>query len=445
MRDEARTDVIVIGGGVAGLAAAGELRRNGLSVTLLEARDRLGGRVFTIHPRNWGVPVELGAEFIHAGNDALWRRIRGHRLRKRRVPPRHWLWQDGRLELIDDLATRIENVTGEIKPRRMLGWSFADFMRGCGKEFDPSDRALAVGFVEGFQAASQQQMSVSALADETLDDEEQFQLPGGYDELLRVLVANARGPHVKTRCRSPVRRIKWEKQRVLVLVGRKTFRAAVAVITLPLGVWRAPAKARGRVEFSPVLKSKKATVARMGVGQVTRVTLRLDSRRWQALLPASLRRHARGGFGFIHSGVKGVPVWWSLSGAPVLTGWAGGPAAVRLAGRSEREIFETALRSLSEIFGVSMKNLRAAVRAWETHNWSRDPFSRGAYSFTVAGQDAAAERLRAPVKDTLFFAGEATADGEEVGTVHGALASGLRAAQEVVDVLRTRTKPGRKK
>jgi monoamine oxidase len=77
------------------------------------------------------------------------------------------------------------------------------------------------------------------------------------------------------------------------------------------------------------------------------------------------------------------------------------------------------------------------VVAWETHNWSRDPFSRGAYSFITAGHEDAAKKLREPVQHTLFMAGEATADSEEIGTVHGALASGLRAAKEVGAALRT--------
>ena len=87
------------------------------------------------------------------------------------------------------------------------------------------------------------------------------------------------------------------------------------------------------------------------------------------------------------------------------------------------------------MFGISKREIRERVIAWETHNWSRDPFSRGAYSFISAGHEDAAKTLREPVQDTLFFAGEATADGEEVGTVHGALASGLRAAAEAGNAL----------
>jgi monoamine oxidase len=174
----------------------------------------------------------------------------------------------------------------------------------------------------------------------------------------------------------------------------------------------------------------------MGLGQVMRLALRFDGRRWRALLPPALRRHAHAGFGFIHSRVDGVPVWWAMSRLPVLTGWAGGPAAIRLARCTKRGVLKHAVASLSRIFSVSKETLRGCVIGCESHNWTRDPFSRCAYSFTAAGQEKAAAQLRRPVQRTLFFAGEATADGEEVGTVHGALASGLRAAREAVPALR---------
>jgi monoamine oxidase len=127
-----------------------------------------------------------------------------------------------------------------------------------------------------------------------------------------------------------------------------------------------------------------------------------------------------------------VPVWWSLTTAPVLTGWAGGPAAIALARRSDEQVFHRALRTLGVLLGTRAARLQAAVRDWRVHRWERDPFSRGAYSFTAAGQDEASKTFRRPVQATLFFAGEATADGEEVGTVHGALSSGVRAAKEVI-------------
>jgi monoamine oxidase len=190
------------------------------------------------------------------------------------------------------------------------------------------------------------------------------------------------------------------------------------------------------VTFVPELKARQKIIRAMGVGQVIRLSMRFDARRWPAILPAGLRRDARGGLGFIHSRLEGVPVWWALSSAPVVTGWAGGPAAAKLATGTKRRVFEKALGSLGRLLGKSKAELRGAVAAWETHNWSQDPYSRGAYSFIVAGHEDAAEKIREPIQNTLFFAGEATADGEEAGTVHGALASGVRAAKEAVAALR---------
>ncbi|MES2693328.1 MAG: NAD(P)/FAD-dependent oxidoreductase [Verrucomicrobiota bacterium] len=429
------TDVIVIGGGVAGLAAAGALGREGWRVVLLEARGRLGGRIFTARPKGWSGAVELGAEFVHSGNRELWGRLKKHRIATRQVPGRHWLWREGRIELVDDLAERIARVTDEIQPRKMRGWSFADFMRGRAESFAADDRTLAEGFVEGFQAAPQRQMSAVALKGETLDDAEQFVVPGGYDRLVEGLERELPRKRVTVVRGATVTRVAWLPHEVMVRASGQDFVARAAVITLPLGVLQAKSPQRGAVRFEPELREKRKLIAKMGVGQVMRIAVRCEVRRWRALLPPELRNAARGGIGFIHSQLEGMPVWWSMGSAPVLTGWAGGPAARALRGLSDAAIFERALASLAKMLGVSKIGLRGTVADWQLHNWMRDPFSRGAYSFTAAGQDDAAERLREPVRGTLFFAGEATADGEEIGTVHGALASGLRAAEEVCGCL----------
>jgi len=96
---------------------------------------------------------------------------------------------------------------------------------------------------------------------------------------------------------------------------------------------------------------------------------------------------------------------------------------------------QEALRSLAHLFNTSRKTLKTWVVDWRAHDWGNDPFALGAYSFSVAGLDDGPEVLAKPLRDTLFFAGEATA--EELGTVHGALDSGLRAAREVVAALKS--------
>jgi monoamine oxidase len=246
---------------------------------------------------------------------------------------------------------------------------------------------------------------------------------------VNVLAAQARRAGATLALGCIVKSISWKPGAVTVRSRHNTWTAKAAVIALPLGVLQAKTHQRGAVAFRPALRQKQKLISRMRMGHVIRLTLRFDPRAWRSLLPETLQP-ARAGFGFIHSGIAGVPVWWSLSRQPLLTGWVGGPPAVALARRSKCGLREKALSSLAEIFGVPKTRLRAALVDYATHNWSRDPFTRGAYSFTVAGQENAAEKLREPMAHTLFFAGEATAEGAEVGTVHGALASGLRAAKE---------------
>jgi monoamine oxidase len=438
-------DAIVIGGGVAGLAAAAELGRRGRRVILLEARDRLGGRVFTARPKGWRRPVELGAEFIHAGNDELWRVIRRHRLKTVRVPGGHWRFADGALQRVDDLAERLERVTGRIAKKKMAGWSFARFLR-TQRELPASDRELAAGFVEGFEAAPMDEMSASAMAGETLDDAHQFIFPKGYDALVSALEADARRAAVHVMLDAAVKRVDWRRGAVHVHSRGGSFGAACAVVTVPLGVLQTRAPQRGAIVFAPALRAKGKLVARMRMGHVLRLTLRFDGRAWSQLVPEPLARAARGGFGFIHSRIDGVPVWWSLHGDSSVTGWAGGPAAVALCRKSENAVRDRALHSLGRVLNTSVAGLRRALNDWTMHHWSRDPFSRGAYSYVVCGHDDAAEKLAKAIGDTLFFAGEATAPRGETGTVHGALASGLRAAGEVRRALEERAnrRPGRR-
>jgi monoamine oxidase len=427
-------DVIVIGGGVAGLAAARELARKKRTVLLLEARDRLGGRILTVRPQGWGRAVELGAEFIHEGNPALWRIVRAAGLKTERMPGGHWLSREGELKRVDDLAERIEGVTGRIDEKRTGAKSFAQFLAAQRGKLPEDDASLAAGFVEGFEAAPMTKMSARALAGATLDDHQQFVLPKGYDEV----VASLRCDRVQIVTGSPVRVVRWKRGGVTVRAGAETYFAKAAIVTLPLGVLQARPLQRGAVRFEPALRAKEKVWRKMRMGEVVRLVVRFDRRAWRRLLPRELRSGNKQGFGFIHSRIPGVPVWWSFRGDAVVTGWAGGPAAMALKHCTRAQLLSRALKSLAKLLGCPATEIGRALRGWETHSWSRDPFSRGAYSFVVAGADDASEKLREPVDGTLFFAGEATAGGEETGTVHGALASGIRAVREALARLEKR-------
>ena len=424
------TDVIVIGGGIAGLAAAATAARRGLRVTLLEARDRLGGRICTLRPPHWPGHVEVGAEFVHEGNRPFCRLLREHGLETRVVPQAHWRWNGTGLQPIRDIAGEVGLVTREIDGAHMRRWSFADFLDRKQDRLPERARLLALEYVQGFHAAAPEAISAPALEDTTFEPKEQHVVTAGYDALVQRLT-DEMPANVAVLRRQVVRTIEWAQGEVRVGTTTRRFRARAAIVTLPLGVLKANARQRGGVRFSPVLRDKQRVISRMAVGQVIRISFRFADRDWPVLVPIALQ-HQPNGFGFIHAQVTGVPVWWSLAGDHTVTGWAGGPAAAALAKLSRRRICDRALSSLSQVLGTPKRVLVRSLRGTATHNWSNDPFSRGAYSFTAVGMEAGAEALRAPVKNTLFFAGEATADGEEIGTVHGAYASGLRAGTEAV-------------
>lgn len=431
------TDVIVIGGGVAGLAAAGELGHQGMRVILLEGRPRLGGRILTERRVGGRRPVELGAQFVHGGNEALWTLLERHHIETERVPGRHWRFADGGWMEID-ATKRIAEVTRRIDEKRMAGWSFARFMRGVSNDLDPIDRDLAMGFVEGFEAAPANRMSAVAVAGETLEDDEQYIIPSGYDSVVAALAGDLTRETTTVLLNARCTGVTWKKGSVQVRSQGGSFSAPAAIIAIPASLLQSDANARGGLVFSPSLgRRRSAAVRKIGIGHVIRLTLRLDGRRWRRLLPQPLADAADRGIGFIHARGEEIPVWWSLGPEPLLTGWCGGPAALKLAPQSERAILQRAVGTLAELLQTSPREVAGAVRDAAMHNWTQDPFSRAAYSFTLAGADDASQRVREPMGGTLFFAGEATADGAEVGTVHGALASGLRAAREVNKVLQT--------
>jgi monoamine oxidase len=433
-------DVIVIGAGMSGLAAAREASKCKLRVAVLEARPRVGGRIDTHRPQGWQKPVELGAEFIHAGNWDLWRLIKRAGVRPVRLPDHHWNARAGIVKKIPDLDRKLGSVTRLILPARAAKLSFAEYFEKYPAQVAPDEWMLARGFVEGFEAAPLGRISAKSLASESMDDRHQYGVPGGYDQVISRLVDDCADGGVRILLEMVVRSITWKKGRVTVTARdrisgvTRTYSARAAIITLPLGVLKARGGA-GAVRFRPALGHKRAAIDGMQMGHVARISIRFRKEGWRRMLPRNLRGARRMGFGFIHSTAKGVPVWWSLSEQPVLVGWAGGLAARRLLRLTPSARFGRALDSLAEILGVAPGTVRRAVVGWKAHDWTHDPFSRGAYSFTAAGQDAGAEVLRKPVKGTLYFAGEATADGSEVGTVHGALSSGLRAAREVERVL----------
>jgi len=189
----------------------------------------------------------------------------------------------------------------------------------------------------------------------------------------------------------------------------------------------------GAVEFVPALPPRKVeAIKKLEMGRVIRVVLRFRERFWETISPAKAKTLSEMSFLLSHD--EWFPTWWTRMPEKlhIITGWAPFRSAERLSGKSRDFVVERSLETLGRLLGLSVQDLARRLEAAYLHDWQTDPFSRGAYSYGKVRADGAQEELGRPVEDTLFFAGEASDVSGNNGTVHGAIASGRRAAAEIV-------------
>src|SRR4051794_20809695 len=207
-----KLDVIIIGAGAAGLAAARELA--GKRIAILEARDRIGGRIHTLHPNDVALPIELGAEFVHGEAEATFSIIDSGALLAYELPDDHWWSRDGSWEEVD-FWEDVERLMSKI-PKGKRDRSFDDFLRS--RRVDPRLRELACGFVEGYHAAHADRISAQSLrtTDGEITEQKQFRIANGYDALIAWLRAGVSDPHA-LRLGEPVSEVRWKRGEVEVV------------------------------------------------------------------------------------------------------------------------------------------------------------------------------------------------------------------------------------
>jgi len=194
-----RAHVVVIGAGAAGLSAARALQDAGIRVTVVEARDRTGGRILTIRDSGAGIPVELGAEFVHGRADALRPWLRDAAVRTVDIKGTRWRAGDGTLHRVNDFWEELDRVMSKLPARREHDRSFAEFLtsRPGGRRL-ARERTLAEQYVRGFHAADPRHISVRALAGGGSPGEDRLErrlerVIDGYDRVLGPAVAALRG------------------------------------------------------------------------------------------------------------------------------------------------------------------------------------------------------------------------------------------------------------
>jgi monoamine oxidase len=434
------TDVLILGAGAAGLVAARDLAAAGLRVVILEARDRIGGRIHTLRDPACAAPVERGAEFIHGRPPETFEILAAAGLQSTPVAGQNWEFRDGEFVRQAGAWDHVQEIFHRLETFNGPDMSFRQFLELSCSDLPPEARAEAVGYVEGFHAADYNRFGVYGLLEaeralETLDGDASFRPVGGYDQIPRWLCDAAERLGAVVALETVVSTIRWRPGAVEVeaRTGRPPetvrYSAAKLVVTLPLGVWKAPPGSLGSVHFEPDLPQKREAVERLEMGPVMRLVCCFDEPFWRLGEATDV--------GFLHAPWQPFPTLWAPHPGPrpMVVAWAGGREAAHLAQLSDEEVRELMRDELARLFELSDDWIATHLRSLHVCNWQTDPFSRGAYSYVAVGGKDAPRQLAEPVAGTLFFAGEATHPGLS-GTVSGALASGLRAAREVLDGMR---------
>lgn len=421
--------VIVIGAGMAGLASARQLRDAGRSVIVLEARNRLGGRLFT--STQWtDLPLDMGATWIHGdgpGNPVsdLARRA-GARLASTSFARDQAFGSDGR-RLDEAASVRLSELRSAIRK------AITDFQRGDGDMTLRDAIYKGVGYAQ-LSAEDQQRIdylinttfeheysgdagAMSALwfdSDSRYEGAESLFLDG-YKVLVDYL---AKGLDI--RLEHVVTGIVYDKNGVTIQTSKGNIQGESVIVTLPLGVLQS-----GHVRFEPALPAKKAdAISKLGMGVLNKCYLRFPKAFWdtQADWLNYVPSHADNGH---------WAEWVSLArstGQPVLLGFNAASFGREIEAWTDQEVVSSAMATLRRIFGSSVPE----PTAWQVSRWATDPYARGAYSFNKLGSTPGMrEDLAASVDRVLFFAGEAT-EARYFQSVHGAYLSGQRAAAAVL-------------
>jgi monoamine oxidase len=441
-------DVIIVGAGAAGLAAGARLAQAGRRVALLEARDRIGGRIFTRHlPAEEGhVPmhIELGAEFIHGLPPATWSVVGEAKLSAYEIEGSDLSFVNGNWvpPQTHPAIHVIADMTKWVEARPGCDMSFAEYL--AANPTDAPSAAAAENYVEGFNAADRNRISIASLAvqqraEDAIDADRLFHVDEGYDAVMEFLAAQFRAAGGELALGAPVRRIEWRRGSVWVEsgTGGEKLHATRALITVPLGVLQADS-----VDFVPRPGDILAQAGRLTMGDVVRVVLLFRDRFWRSAsspaIPDGIRRKLAD-LSFLFTPAEVPPTWWTRNPAPtpMLTAWVGGTKATELrrsiaASGDPLALPRRCLATLARVFEISFAELQNLLVSCHEHDWSADPYSRGAYSYVPAGALDVPAKLTVPVEDTLYFAGEHTDVTGHWGTVHAAIGTGVRAADQIL-------------
>ncbi len=433
-----RADVVVIGAGAAGVFALRELVRAGLTAIGLEARNRIGGRIFTRRTLARH-PIELGAEFVHGADNIIHRLVAEYGLTLVPHAGEAYSWWDGKMVLDSQLPRPPLDALHEIR-------SLADRLRRSGQGNMPLPeflKAPELSSILSRSAVTQRYIEQLIKNDHSVEPtaltlegwlepdvtgfEANFRIDEGYSALLHRAVEADR---LDIRLKRPVQRIEWEPGSVTCFARSMVVRSRAAIITLPLGVLQ-----QGDIEFDEALPRQKTdAIQSLNAGKAFKMQTSFRAlHRGKPFWPEDMA---------VLTSALDSQLHWPTSPQRrrgqrhLLTHLVGGDAADRFGQYADPP--QAMLNQLVHMFGN--ERIRELFLRAEWRVWHGDPFSRSGYSaFPDEADDDARGMLGLPLADTLFFAGEAVGvrgQPGKVASVHGAIESGIHCARQVVGSLR---------
>jgi len=423
-----KNKVLVIGAGISGLAAAKNLNDSGYDVTILEAKDRIGGRLYT--DRSLGVPLEVGANWIHDNNPETNPIMK---IKKELGLKAHKCSVAGpavSFEVLDKEGNKIE-ISGKdlekiefrigifaylakyLRPSTNISEIFT-FVKKLGLLSFIEEEALFVLIqkIALEQAEDPEKVSIEALFEqEGFGDDEA--VIGGYDQIAYYFEKEL---HNKIILNSPIDHINYEQDTIKVISGSEKYEANAVIVTASLGALK-----KEVIKFTPELPiEKKQSIKKLGWGTLNKVMLKFVHKFWSDKDFIVITNKESN----FHAWINEEPVCKE----PVIVATISGKNAKKLENKPDEEVVQIALNELKAVYGNKVSELNS----YYITKWSLDPYIYGSYSTNKAGENSQLLRkqLSTPVNSKLFFAGEATSV-KVAGYLQMALQSGVREAENI--------------
>jgi monoamine oxidase len=409
------TEVVIVGGGAAGIAAGRRLKDAGVDCLLVEARPRLGGRAWTTSEGS-AFPIDLGCGWLHSADRNPWREIAEAQGRSLdRTPPP---WRRRSAPIGFPVAEQTDFLQALEDFHQRLGTLSDDAPDVAAASFlEPHGRWNALINAVSTYASGAELDRVSTRDFNRYDDSGvNWRVVDGYGTMI---IAQAAGVPVVLGC--PVQQIDHSGSRLRVETADGAIAADAVIVTLPTNVL-----AKEQLRFSPPLPEKTTAAAGLPLGLADKLFLSLSDADEFAKDSRLFGRTDRSATGVYH---------FRPFGRSQIEGYFGGPLAAELEVGGERAFVDFAV---AELVGLIGGDFARRVTLIGLHPWGVDPFARGSYSCALPGQAECRGVLAAPVDDRLFFAGEACSR-HDYSTAHGAYLTGIAAAEQAIAARRGRT------